>query len=270
MSDDPHRRVLVLPKPFCGVQHHTLGATVLCHVGNSIVTSLSNLLCTQQIKMPRQRRSVKKTRAVTRTPRVSRFNEILKPMRVKMKYTDGVLLTTTTGIGVTTYAFRANSLFDPDQTGTGHQPYRFDQLAAIYQRYRVLKSKITVDWSVGDKTLAANDTGPWQVGVCPSTAFTAAGTGSDMYTLAESGGSQMAVLNNDTIRRTVAYWTPALTNLDPKDGLLYAQTNSNPANEYAFILWIWNQGQVAATNVIANVQIEFDCEFSRPLQTTAS
>lgn len=219
--------------------------------------------------MPGKRKSVK-SRAMVRKERVPRFNEILKPMRLKMKYTDGVLLSTTTGIGVATYAFRCNSLFDPDQTGTGHQPYRFDQLAAIFQRYRVLKSKIIVDWSVGDKTLTSSDTGPWQVGVCPSTSFTPVGTGQDMYTLAESGGSQMAVLNNDTIRRTTAIWTPALTNLNPKDASLYAPTNGNPTNEYAYILWIWNQGQTAATNVIANVQIEYDVEFSRPLQTTAS
>lgn len=35
------------------------------------------------------------------------------------------------------YQFRLNSLFDPDFTGTGHQPYGFDQLTAIYSRYRV-------------------------------------------------------------------------------------------------------------------------------------
>ncbi len=34
-----------------------------------------------------------------------------------------------------------NSLFDPDRSGVGHQPYGFDQLAALYARYRVLKTK---------------------------------------------------------------------------------------------------------------------------------
>lgn len=37
-----------------------------------------------------------------------------------------------------TYTFNANGLFDPDQTGAGHQPLGFDQLAAQYAKYRVL------------------------------------------------------------------------------------------------------------------------------------
>jgi len=35
------------------------------------------------------------------------------------------------------YTYRANSLFDPDFTSGGHQPHYYDQLSAIYTRYRV-------------------------------------------------------------------------------------------------------------------------------------
>jgi hypothetical protein len=37
------------------------------------------------------------------------------------------------------YLFNLISIFDPDVTGTGHQPYGRDTLALIYNRYRVLK-----------------------------------------------------------------------------------------------------------------------------------
>lgn len=43
-----------------------------------------------------------------------------------------------------TYIFRANSIFDPDYSGTGHQPYGHDQYQAIYKYYRVKKAIITV------------------------------------------------------------------------------------------------------------------------------
>lgn len=36
------------------------------------------------------------------------------------------------------YKFRLNSTYDPDLTGTGHQPYARDTLATLYNRYRVI------------------------------------------------------------------------------------------------------------------------------------
>jgi hypothetical protein len=37
-----------------------------------------------------------------------------------------------------------NSLFDPNQTGVGHQPYGFDQLSSFYQQYIVHSFKVTL------------------------------------------------------------------------------------------------------------------------------
>ena len=44
------------------------------------------------------------------------------------------------------YAFRLNSLFDPNITATGHQPRYFDQLTNIYQLYRVYKCSFEVQF----------------------------------------------------------------------------------------------------------------------------
>lgn len=41
------------------------------------------------------------------------------------------------------YQFSANGLYDPNITGTGHQPLYFDQFMAIYDHYTVLGSKCT-------------------------------------------------------------------------------------------------------------------------------
>lgn len=54
---------------------------------------------------------------------------------VKMKYSD--VFTTNTGNGWN-YNYNINSIFDPNRTGTGHQPYGHDQLAVLYNRYRVI------------------------------------------------------------------------------------------------------------------------------------
>lgn len=42
------------------------------------------------------------------------------------------------------YRFSCNGLFDPDITGTGHQPMYFDTVGSVYDHYTVIGSKLTV------------------------------------------------------------------------------------------------------------------------------
>lgn len=46
------------------------------------------------------------------------------------------------------YLFSCNNLYDPDYTGTGHQPMYFDQLTALYDHYCVIGSKISVTFNL--------------------------------------------------------------------------------------------------------------------------
>lgn len=63
-----------------------------------------------------------------------------------LRYVDHFLQNADTSLTVTQW--RANSLFDPDLTGVGHQPRGFDQWMTLYQKYAVLSSTITVRaWS---------------------------------------------------------------------------------------------------------------------------
>lgn len=61
----------------------------------------------------------------------------------KMRYNEQFRLAP--GLGLATQLFRANSIFDPDLTGIGHQPYKHDTYAGIYNHYVVLGSMITVE-----------------------------------------------------------------------------------------------------------------------------
>lgn len=59
------------------------------------------------------------------------------------------------GAGVPShYLFKATSIFDPNATGVGHQPYGHDTLAGIYNHYEVEEAIITItNTSVGSNSI---------------------------------------------------------------------------------------------------------------------
>ncbi len=61
-----------------------------------------------------------------------------------LRYSEQLSLNTGTiqGFYGSEYSFRLNSIFDPDFTSGGHQPYGFDQMAAWYNRYLVTRARV--------------------------------------------------------------------------------------------------------------------------------
>jgi len=63
---------------------------------------------------------------------------------------------TTTGTPYYNYLWRANSIYDPDFTATGHQPLFYDQYTPIYSNWIVKGVKITAQISNASQFYAAN------------------------------------------------------------------------------------------------------------------
>jgi len=72
-----------------------------------------------------------------------------KTLRVKFPYADEIFLTP--GLSGAYHLFRANDLYDPDYTATGHQPLGFDQYMLFYQHFVIVSSKIVVQM-IGSNT----------------------------------------------------------------------------------------------------------------------
>lgn len=69
------------------------------------------------------------------------------PVRTVRSLAYGAVYTLTSGaIGIfgTEQAMRLNSLYDPDLTGAGHQPYGFDTLMSLYRNYKVLSTTVSL------------------------------------------------------------------------------------------------------------------------------
>jgi hypothetical protein len=62
-----------------------------------------------------------------------------------LEYTDVVKFSSNTS-PYATYVFRGNSLYDPDYTGTGHQPLYFDTLMAVYSKYKVISVTVNISF----------------------------------------------------------------------------------------------------------------------------
>lgn len=68
-----------------------------------------------------------------------------KMLRTKLHYVDNDNIVTSVAAGTTgTYQYVINGMYDFDYTGTGHQPFYFDQYSALYNHYCVVGAKITV------------------------------------------------------------------------------------------------------------------------------
>lgn len=61
----------------------------------------------------------------------------------RLRYSDNFSLASTSG-AVSTYVLGANCLFDPNITGTGHQPMGFDEMMLYYNHYTVVECMLTL------------------------------------------------------------------------------------------------------------------------------
>lgn len=101
-------------------------------------------------KYSRKKRTTKKRSYKRRKSRYRRKPLVLGGIPdskvCRLRYCDFVKLDADAGGSAVAvqHTFLANSVWDPDHTGTGHQPMGFDEMAAQYNHYVVLGSRITV------------------------------------------------------------------------------------------------------------------------------
>lgn len=74
-------------------------------------------------------------------------------LNTALPYVDELTLTTSAGVNTygNEYSYRLNSLYDPYFSAGGHQPYGFDQLTTIYNRYLV--SRVDLELTFSDPTV---------------------------------------------------------------------------------------------------------------------
>jgi hypothetical protein len=183
----------------------------------------------------------------------------------RLRYSTNFPLTTTVG-AVSSYVFSANGLFDPDITGTGHQPMGFDQLMVSYNHYIVTHANITV--------IARNNTTSTptvSVTVSPSpTPITS------IDRIVEFGGNTMEVLEFKGVDGSSRVITAAVdirkiqgvTNV-VDDPTLRGDAATNPTEQTYFHVQTWDTAGVNGS-VLFDVIIDYTSVFNEPRVLTIS
>jgi len=187
-------------------------------------------------------------------------------LKIKLKYSELLVLTSLVG-AVTSNAFRMNSIFDPNQTGTGHQPYAFDQWAAMYSKYCVLGSKLTATF-----TQSGNTGGPWDVGVIGDGDASIASLPSTNRETADSDTKVLAVStgSNNVIKCSTTYSPWKRLGLAYTDDTVQGATTSNPTQPWYGVVWCADMVGPASSNVFCKVDMEFTVLFTRPINNAGS
>lgn len=184
-----------------------------------------------------------------------------------LRYQESVLLTGSTLNLANAYVFSANGLFDPNVTGTGHQPMGFDQMMVAYNHYTVIASRIIV-------VFTNNTAASARVGVSISGTTT---INTNYNNLLENGNiitTAITPLNvyGSSARLEKMHRPGQFQGLDDilDDPDMRGDSASNPTEQSYFHLSIWDPNSASAPQALIDVIIEYDVVFHEPKSFTSS
>lgn len=219
----------------------------------------------------RQRKGAKRTgrrrrrygRALARIPTLLPSKQV-----VRLKYCDLIGLDPAASWIASQYTFSANGLYDPDITGTGHQPMGFDQWTALYNKYTVIGSKITVKPAFNNSP----ESGSY---VCGLTVEGLVPTAASITKLMETFPGRMKTVQSGIQIPTFVgkfkphYWYPNRKLLT--DDLLAGTASANPSDQVYYNIYAYYVDQATnATEIKLIVTIDYLVVFTDPIDVSPS
>lgn len=221
----------------------------------------------QQVMIVRPRRSVGYT-----------LSGFPKKKTVKLRYCQEITLNSAI-TGFDSHLFRANSAFDPDYTGTGHQPKGFDEWSTVYSHYTVMGSRMEVKIlpsttanvipSVNGILLDTSTTGVAQFVNLPDLLESKLcgknwHVGGSLYNGQNRNPGKYAMVKNFSSRKFFGI-------KDPQDGNSYSATTvANPTQQAYFVVWQYSIASNDPGILSYMVTIDYIIEFRDPLSLDRS
>lgn len=186
--------------------------------------------------------------------------------RGSLRYADTVTLSSTSG-AVASYVFSCNGLYDPDISGTGHQPAGFDQMMLSYEHYTVLRARMTATFH--NNTASVNPTAALGLNASstPITTVTQIIEDGLVTTVRMNGNGVYGCVQ--TLQRSIDIGrfggVPKL--LD--DSNYRGSVAGNPTEQSYFMLQLWNT-ELSTSSSAVDIEIEYDAVFTEPRKLSSS
>ncbi len=189
--------------------------------------------------------------------------------RKRLVYYEPSFSTAGTAGAITQYTFSANGVYDPNVTGSGHQPLGFDTMMLYYEQYTVVRSSLTLRF-VGNGAQAATVS----VSLAPDT------TSAVLPDIIENGyvitkvvdgrgnsgyGTGQRVMSLSLPCDVVKYFGRKSQREILDDANLYGTAAANPTEQVYFAINTWGFGDFTDnTSVSMDAVIEYDVIFWEP------
>lgn len=218
-----------------------------------------------------QKVEVVKPKRKKRGPKIQQL--LQNKVTTKLKYVD--LVTVDPGIaGIATHTFRANDTFDPDYSGTGHQPLAYDTYTTLYAKKRVLSSKITIT----PVHMDISDATPCMYGVF-NDSDTSISYGNGLELIEDlrikgkwgiAGATDFMLVNQSHMKRRASF---NVKQMGPEQRDNTSVVGASPDALDSRYYQVWASGITAADNPSAQdfvVEIEYTVEFTQPIHLAQS
>lgn len=193
-----------------------------------------------------------------------------KSRTCKLRYAESININPGAGVAGQ-YIFSCNSLYDPNVSGTGHQPYGFDQLMALYNHYTVTGARCRV-------TMIGTDNLVYTLGIKLSDSSSLSSTVPDSL-LEQPGFKKKIVSYANAIGRNYItcnfsckkFFRHPSKNFILSDDTLSGTSSTNPVEQAYFIIVL---APAIALQDLANctlqVEIDYVATFTGPKELLAS